>query len=184
MHGASTRYMRFRTSLGFGILGGVVGLAAMEVIRRATAPLVPKRADEPTNVFLSAHTMSPLGPHHEPGEPATTAIGRIAYQKLAGHPPSPRTKSALSWVVHIAYGLLVASAYGALRAGRNRRVIRNGVAFGTALWLVGDELAVPLLGLADKPTAYHPTQHAQSLAQHLGFGVATVGTMRLLEDFR
>ncbi|HEX5060400.1 MAG TPA: hypothetical protein VFV99_13625, partial [Kofleriaceae bacterium] len=70
-------------------------------------------------------------------------------------------KSALSWLVHIAYGSLVAAAYGALRAGHPRNTFLDGIALGTGLWLFGDELAVPLLGLADKPTAYSPSSHLQ-----------------------
>jgi hypothetical protein len=56
-----------------------------------------------------------------------------------------------------------------------------GAVFGVGLWLIGDELALPLLGLSDKPTAYHPTRHVQSLAAHLGYGVATAATTRALK---
>jgi len=52
--------------------------------------------------------------------------------------------------------------------------------FGTALWLFGDEIAAPLLGLADKPTEYHVTTHVQALLQHLGYGIATVATTNAL----
>jgi uncharacterized membrane protein YagU involved in acid resistance len=58
--------------------------------------------------------------------------------------------------------------------------LRDGALFGAALWLFGDEIAMPLLGLADKPTQYHPTRHLQSLAAHLGFGVATAATAQAL----
>ncbi|MBX3158574.1 MAG: hypothetical protein KF773_21570 [Deltaproteobacteria bacterium] len=169
-----------RTGLARGLLGGVVGLAAMEVIRRATAPLVKDRAPSPYDVLPTERSMSPFGLHHEPGESATTAIGRIAYQQLLGRPPSERMSALLSWGVHLGYGLVAAAAFGALRGARAHHVVRDGLAFGSGLWLLGDELTVPLLGLADKPTAYHPTRHLQSLAQHLGFGVATAATARAL----
>ncbi|HEX8110896.1 MAG TPA: hypothetical protein VF516_24355, partial [Kofleriaceae bacterium] len=58
--------------------------------------------------------------------------------------------------------------------------IASGAALGVGLWVVGDELAVPLLGLADKPTAYHPSQHAQGLVEHLAYGVAAATTARAL----
>jgi hypothetical protein len=48
--------------------------------------------------------------------------------------------------------------------------------------LFGDELAAPLLGLSDKPTAYHPARHAQSLVSHLGYGVATAAATRALAE--
>lgn len=124
--------------------------------------------------------MSPLGPQHEADETATDALARIAYQKLVGHRPSRAVQNKLSWAVHIGYGLTAAALYGAIRHGHARSALRDGLAFGAGLWLVGDELAVPLLGLADKPTAYHPTVHLQALVAHLGYGVATAGTTRLL----
>ncbi len=172
-----------RRGLGLGVIGGALGLAAMELIRRATKPLIKDRAHKPTDVFLTERSMSPLGPQHAADESATDALGRIAYHRLVGHDPSKQRKAQLSWAVHIGYGLLVAALYGAIR-GKRSHVLRDGLVFGAGLWLFGDELAVPLLGLADKPTAYHPTRHAQSLAQHLGFGLATAATTRALEVMR
>ncbi len=169
--------------IGVGVIGGAIGLIAMEIIRSRTARLVKQREPEPTDVFATARSMSPFGVHHEAGESATGALGRMAYEKIVGHEPSGRAKNRLSWGIHIAYGLLAAAAYGVV-AGDSRRVLRDGVLFGSALWLLGDELAVPLLGLADKPTAYHPTHHLQSFAQHIGFGVGTATTTYLLEGMR
>jgi uncharacterized membrane protein YagU involved in acid resistance len=176
--------MGIRRGLGLGLVAGGVGLLAMELVRRATAPLVKERARKPTDVFVTERTISQVGIHHEPGESAPEAIGRIGYQKLVGEEPSKKTKSDLSWAIHLGYGLLVASGYALLRGHAHGHTLRDGLMFGTGLWLFGDELAVPLLGLADKPSAYHPTQHLQSFAQHLGFGVATAATTRALEAFR
>jgi uncharacterized membrane protein YagU involved in acid resistance len=176
--------MQMLTRIGSGLLGGAAGLLVMEAVRRATAPLVKERAPKPTDVLLTEKTISPTGVHHRRGEPATEALGRIVYEKVSDHEPSRSTKRRLSWTVHIAYGLLVAAGYGLVRGGHRRRAIRDGLLFGTGLWLLGDELAVPLLGLADKPTEYHSTHHAQSLAQHLGFGIAAAMTTRALERVR
>ena len=166
--------------LGAGLLGGAVGLLAMELVKRVTAPLVDKRAPEPSDAFLTERSMSPLGPQHRPDEGATDALGRLAYEAMAGHEPSRATKNKLSWAVHIGYGLAVATLYGAIRGRRARRILRDGAVFGAGLWLLGDELAVPLLGLSDRPTTYPARRHLQSLAQHLGFGVATAAATRAL----
>ena len=85
----------------------------------------------------------------------------------------------MSWAVHIGYGLACAGAFAAL-VQRPRHAVRTGALFGAALWLFGDEIMAPLLGLSDKPTEYHPTAHAQALLQHLGYGVATVATTNAL----
>lgn len=152
----------------------------MELVRRKTAPLVQERAPRPTDVFASALSISPWGPQHLDGESPTAAIGRIGFERLLGRTPSDRTKEALSWAVHIAYGLSVAALFAAVR--KRPRIVRDGFWFGAALWLFGDELAVPLLGLADKPSAYHPTFHAQAFAQHIAFGIATAAATRGLEE--
>lgn len=173
--------------LAMGLAGGAAGLVAMQLVQRVTRPLVKPRPHKPTDVFETERSMSPLGTHHHPDESATDAIARLGYTKIAGQEPSPKLKKALSWGVHIGYGLAVASLWGLARGTRSRRtrvrhIVRDGLVFGAALWLAGDELAVPLLGLADKPTAYSPSSHVQALAAHLGYGVATTAATRYLEN--
>ena len=174
--------------LVYGLLGGAAGLLAMELVKRATAPLVKRRAPRPAGDQPTGRaSISVIGAHHGPEESATDALGRIVYQTVAGRAPSPGTQRKLSWAVHIGYGLAAASLYGAIRGGRDRGVARavlGGALFGAGLWLFGDELAVPLLGLSDNPTRYPVTSHLQSLAQHLGFGVATAATAGVLLDGR
>lgn len=168
--------------LALGLLGGAAGLAAMQLVQRLTRPLVRKRAPQPTDVFKTERSMSLIGMHHREDESATDALGRIGYEKLAHREPSAKTKSLLSWAVHLGFGLATAGAFGALRAARRRHALRDGAIFGAALWLLVDELAIPLLGLADKPTQYHPTRHLQSLASHLGYGLATAGVAKAAGD--
>jgi hypothetical protein len=189
MPAASLCAMRtLRSKLGYGLLGGVAGLLTMELVKRITAPLVKQRAPRPTADNLTARaSISAVGRHHGPEESATDAIGRILYENLAGRTPSPGTQRTLSWAVHIGYGLVAAALYGVIRGGHDRGVARavlGGALFGAGLWLLGDELAAPLLGLSDNPTRYPVTSHLQSLAQHLGFGVATAATTGVLLDGR
>jgi len=160
-------------------VAGGAGLAVMELVRRAAAPWIKQKQAEPMDVFATARSMSLVGVHHRPDESATDAIGRLAYEKVTGEEPTPATKHDLSWAVHIGYGLLVTALF--MTVWRHPRVLRDGFWFGAGLWLIGDELVVPLLGLADKPTAYHPSRHAQSFAQHIGFGVTTAAATRALE---
>ncbi|MGN6107198.1 MAG: hypothetical protein ACTHU0_18970 [Kofleriaceae bacterium] len=163
--------------VGPGLIGGAVGLVAMQLVQRLTAGLVRTRTPRPLDVFPTERSMSPFGPRHHPDESATDAIGRIAYRKLTGREPSEKRKRALSWGVHLGYGFAVAALYGALHDRPSRRGwLFDGAMLGGALWLFGDELVVPLFGLSDKPTAYHPTRHLQSLAMHLGYGMATAAT--------
>jgi putative membrane protein len=47
-----------------------------------------------------------------------------------------------------------------------------GIPFGAAFWMVVDEGALSLLGLAKGPTAYPISTHAYALASHLVFGLS------------
>jgi len=170
-----------------GLIGGIAGLAAMRLAQQLVAPFVRQRAPRATDVFATARSISLIGPHHNLDEAANDAIARIAYEKLARREPSDEQKRALSRLVHIGYGLAIATLYAAFQRSRPRRklftrAVRSGARLGVALWLFGDELAIPLLGLADKPTAYHPTRHLQSLVAHVGYGVATATTTRALRS--
>jgi uncharacterized membrane protein YagU involved in acid resistance len=46
-----------------------------------------------------------------------------------------------------------------------------GIPFGAVFWAVGDEAAVPALGLAKGPTAYPISTHVYALASHLVYGL-------------
>jgi hypothetical protein len=171
------------TRIGIGVAGGIAGLVAMSTAKRLVQPFVKDLPPKPMDVFPSEKSMSPLGTQHGPDESATDALGRMGYQSVVGHDPSPKGKRALSWGVHIAYGLFVAGLYGLIEARERHtltRALGTGALFGAGLWLIGDELVVPLLGLQDKPTEYSASRHAQALAAHLGFGLATGATTQIL----
>jgi hypothetical protein len=158
-----------------GLAGGVAGLIAMRYVMKAAARFVPEPKGRG---FGSApqHDVSVIGRHHREGEASTAAIGRMAYTRITGREPDDDTKARLSNGVHWIYGLGMAALYGALRAGRPApmgRDLATGAAFGAVLWLLGDEVMVPLLGLAEGPKATPPMGHAQALAGHLGYGLVT-----------
>src|SRR4051794_9433413 len=101
MHGASSVVMdAIRNGLARGVTAGTVGLIAMELMKRLTASIVKEPRAKATDVFATARSLSPFGPQHLPDEGATAAVGRLAYEKVVGRPPSPSAKRALSWVVH------------------------------------------------------------------------------------
>ena len=172
-----------RTRLISGVIGGAAGLLAMELVRRTSAPLVEKWARAMPAHPPHRRSMSVIGTHREADESATDAMGRIAYEKVVGRAPTAKAKRAASWAVHLGYGLELGALYGVLRA-ESSHPVRDGLAFAFASWLVVDELANSLLGLADKPTAYPIASHAQALAMHLGYGLALASTTRFANQRR
>jgi hypothetical protein len=176
-----------------GLAGGIAGLVAMkyamqlagklglEAKREPEQPPAPARRyeaalrgqPEPKNGGGKARSISLVGDLHEPGEVAPAALGRNVYQKLFGRRPGDRTHERLGMGVHLGYGLLMAAGYGAMRAGRPGIDLLGGLAFALGLFALGDELAVPLLGLADSPTEAPLREHGKYLAAHVAYGVAT-----------
>lgn len=75
--------------------------------------------------------------------------------------------------MHYAFGGSVGAIYGAT-AVRNPDVTAwGGVPFGAAVWLIADEMGVPLTGLSKPPTEYPLKDHASALAAHLIYGATT-----------
>lgn len=165
-----------------GVAGGIVGTLAMryywktataltgEDPRTLTAEHAPDTLDE----------MSAVGPQHEEGESSTAAVGRKVHETLTGEEPSSEEKTTLSRTVHWMYGGAMGGAYGAFRGPTRGADVSGGAAFGTALWAVGDELMVPLLGLSKGPTAFPLKQHLHRLGAHLVYGCATALTTQAL----
>ncbi len=158
-----------------GVGGGVVGLMAMQAIKGAT-----QRALSTDAGAGRPEPPSFVRPRHRRGEDATEALGRLLFTRAAGREPGGREKELIGSAVHWGYGLAMAAGYGMLRGPRRRPMadLLGGALFGAGLWGLSDELAVPLLGLGDRPGAVPARTHAQALVGHLGYGVATAATIQ------
>lgn len=116
-------------------------------------------------------SISVIGKNYRKGESSTAALGRIFYHVFTGQDPSSETKTALSYLVHWCYGMLMGGLYGAIRAGVRSPDLIGGLIWASGLWLFGDELVVPLLGLQGGPTSASFVQHVNRLGAHLFYGV-------------
>jgi hypothetical protein len=166
-----------------GLLGGGTGTAAMGGYWRVATALVGEdpRARTREGGSHPLDDISLVGRHHTAEETSTAAMGRIAYARIAGRPPeSDEAKSLLSYAVHFGYGTLQGGVFGALSEGSGAPAALAGPAFGTGLWLFGDEGAVSLLGLAPGPGRYPLTQHLHRWGAHLTYGLVAALATALL----
>jgi hypothetical protein len=62
--------------------------------------------------------------------------------------------------------------YGVL-LGRARHPILAGAAFGSLLWLLAEELGMSALGINDPLPSYSLAMQANSLGEHIAYGIAT-----------
>jgi len=173
-----------------GILGGSAGLVSMALYWRYVAPRLekemgsskPEEAPEPAQPPGPLDDISIPGKLYQENESSTAALGRLIYSGMTGRPPRAKeTRSVLSEVVHWGYGLLQGGIYGATRAAVRGLDLEGGVVYASLLWLIGDELAVPLLGLQGGPTAASPIDHVNRLGAHVAYGLATAAVTQTLK---
>lgn len=167
-----------------GIASGVVGLLAMKYYWKYAAPKIEKleKTDENKHQINKEASFSLVGKQFNKEESSTDALGRIAYTKATGENPSDDTESKLSNIVHWLYGLTQAGIFGVLKNNSEKSFIRDGLLFATALWLFGDEIAVPMLGLQSGPESSNTVQHANRLGAHLTYGISTAFTDKILTN--
>lgn len=172
-----------------GALGSLAGLAVMGLYFRAAqavssgedrAGSEPDDGEDPLEEIDALDDIAIAGQHSEEDEGATESVGRIAYEMATGHDPDHETRQKLGQAVHWGYGVLVGGMYGALRPEAEAPDLVAGLGYGTALWVLGDELTVPLLGLSEGPTAHSIPDHAKALGAHLAYGAATATATQAL----
>ena len=147
------------------IAGAIGGLAASWIMTRFQ--------------FLLAHTLGNSSPHEGQGEDATVKTAQKISSGLLHHELSPGEKKTAGPVVHYAYGTGIGALYGALAQKYEGTTSGFGSGYGAAAWALGDEIAVPALGLAKKPAETPLSQHMQFLVAHVVYGVTLEGVRRL-----
>lgn len=114
-------------------------------------------------------------PQQQPASDETQANVRaaVAIAEAAGTELEPEQKQLAGTFVHYAFGTIVGGLYGAAAEHSALTRAGAGTAFGSALWLLSDEIAVPVLKLAKPPREYALEVHATALAAHLIYGFTT-----------
>jgi uncharacterized membrane protein YagU involved in acid resistance len=104
-------------------------------------------------------------------EPATVKTASAIAEGVFGHSLTVKEKEIAGPIVHYAVGTTAGAVYGVAAEYEPDVTTLAGIPFGAAFWLAVDEGALPLLGLAEGPTAYRVSTHAYALASHLVFGL-------------
>jgi len=177
------RQMNPWKGFALGLVGGLVGVMAMDYFQQRISPLLfGSESQESSHTGEHPHlsSITLVGRQHREDESATAALGRIVRTKTVGEEPDAGEKTDLSYLIHWAYGISQGGLYGATRAGVAGTDWWGGAIFGLGLWLLGDELIVPLLGLQEGPTAYSVQTHLNRAAMHWVYGTATATATQLL----
>jgi uncharacterized membrane protein YagU involved in acid resistance len=96
---------------------------------------------------------------------------------------SPKENPA-GLAIHYSLGIMPGMLYGATRDRVDYVGAGHGLGYGFALFVVEDEIANPLLGIAASPGRYPWTAHARGLVAHLVYGFVTDAVLSLLNGRR
>ena len=102
---------------------------------------------------------------------ATVETAKVISRNVFGHELQESEKKPAGAAVHYAFGTVTGGLYGAMAEVTPQVTTGAGLPFGAVFWMVADEVAVPLLGLAKGPSAYPVSTHMYALASHLVYGV-------------
>lgn len=113
-------------------------------------------------------------------ESATVRTAQMVSRRLTGRELGFRQERWGGQIAHYGFGMIMGAIYGGLTEVLPKTTKAFGLPFGIAVWLFGDELMLPLLGLGRKPTQVPIGLHAESFAAHLVFGLTSDTVRRLL----
>ncbi len=152
----------------FGAVGGVLASWLME------------KAQSPIGKIGGERTLAKeQAAYQAAGEPATYKLAEKVARPLRHALSDEQKKRAGSWI-HYGYG----AAWGAIMGVLGRKVslppVVAGAAFGAGVWLLSDEVLVPLLRLSLAPWKYPASAHGKALAGHLLYGVAADSAWRVM----
>lgn len=111
--------------------------------------------------------------------PAPAQIGRRAAKTFLGMDLADRRANPVNNFVHWSYGIAWGAAAGALAGVTGRGGVRWGPTIGTTVWL-SDYVTLPLLGLYEPIWHYDLSTLGRDWADHVVYGTATAGALRLL----
>jgi hypothetical protein len=144
------------SAIGLGAAAGLAGTLVMMAMRsfdQKYAPGTVSKLKEDPGAFL-VHQVE-------------RASGRLPH----------RIEASGAMATHAAYGTTLGVLYGWWRGrGENRSALVDGVAFGSAVYLLGHSLELPLAGLEKPIWKQDFPEIAGGLLRHVAYGVAVAST--------
>lgn len=159
-------------SVAAGVIGGVAGAFAMNQFQSlvsVTKKLLQENDDSGDDAAGGGQD-----------EDATVKTAKTISRKVFGHELTDDEKKWAAPVVHYGLGATLGGIYGLFAEDCPETMAGAGTAYGSAVWLVADEVAVPAFGFSKGPSEYPLSSHVNALASHLVYGVVTDLTRKLL----
>lgn len=158
-----SRVQSFVRGLGAGVIGTIVMTAWQDLSSR----LHRSNADD-------GHGGLPRDERERWEQaPVPAKVAKLMAERVLRVSVSADLIPLLTGVMHWSYGTGWGGVYGLLKGAAPREApVRDGVLFGTAVWLMSYAQLVPL-GLYEPPWRYSISELALDLSYHLAFGTGT-----------
>lgn len=112
-------------------------------------------------------------------DPATIAMINKLSQRFLSRELTGKRANVVDLIGHYIIGAAGGVFYGVVSETMPELRAGTGAGFGTAFFLLGEEIAVPVLGLSPKPWRIPARNHAVGFLAHLVYGVTTELSRRL-----
>jgi hypothetical protein len=113
-------------------------------------------------------------------EPNTVKAADAVATSTVGKPVPNRHREPAGTAVHYSFGTFLGAIYGAAVELRPATRSGFGTAYGAAVSLVADEMAMPALGFTPPASEVAAPAHHRGVVSHLIFGVSLEAVRRLL----
>jgi putative membrane protein len=163
------RETRIGAGIVAGLIGGLVGTFAMSEFQAMWSKAVDGR--EPASAG-GRHDARDWQERNEDQNANEVAAQKVATATL-DRPLTRQELEVAAPLVHYGFGATMGALYGGLVEVAPALRAVGGSGWGTAVWIGGDEVAVPLLGLSRADADYPIEAHAQAFAAHIVYGVTT-----------
>jgi hypothetical protein len=160
-----------RNLLGEIALGAVAGAAATWLMGKATTWLYEQESEPARQREDQARN------GRTAYETAAEKFAGLAFQELSDD-ERKKLGSAIHWSIGIGSSVLYALLRRRLAGQGLGKELAAGAVFGTAVWLLLDEVGNVALGLTPGPTVFPWQTHARGLAGHLVLGLAAEGVLQ------
>lgn len=154
-----------------GVAGGVFASFLMEQFQAAWSATAAS--------FKSGEKKKRSG---RKAEPTTVKAANLLAKKISGRKVPKDYRPAAGEAIHYAMGAGSAALYGVLAEVAPIVTVGDGLAFGTGVWLLADEVAVPAAGLSKPAREIALTTHIYALISHLVYGWLTETVRRAIRS--
>lgn len=146
-------------------MAGVAGVWTMTQFTKLWNALLPR--------FSGDDPLRPPVPYSRQEWDSTSRIAEKVGSRAFRRPLTLRETKAGAAIVHYAVGGAAGVCYAILAHRSSLIATRSGAVFGIGLWLIADEYVIPSLGLSRKLRDYSLVTQANSLGEHLIYGITT-----------